>query len=68
MSVATFGDHFHVHLSLLLLAEGEGTWAGIAEPVGWGFAWWGIVLYWVAGILYAVQLRQLVAGRRAVAA
>jgi cardiolipin synthase len=46
---------------LLLLGEGTGTLATIAEPVGWAFAWWGTVLYWVAGILYAVQLRQLIA-------
>jgi cardiolipin synthase len=46
---------------LLLLADGDGTLARIAEPVGWGFAWWGIALYWVAGLLYAVQLRALLA-------
>ena len=46
---------------LLLLSEGTGTLATIAEPVGWAFAWWGAALYWVAGILYAVQLRQLIA-------
>jgi len=46
---------------LLLLAEGTGTLAAVAEPVGWAFALWGTALYWVAGILYAVQLRQLVA-------
>ena len=46
---------------LLLLGEGTGTLATIAEPVGWAFAWWGAALYWVAGILYAVQLRQLIA-------
>src|SRR6188768_2490980 len=46
---------------LLLLGDGTGTLATIAEPVGWAFAWWGAALYWVAGILYAVQLRQLIA-------
>ena len=49
---------------LLLLADGSGTWAEVARPVGWGFAWWGMVLYWVAGILYAVQLQGLLARRR----
>ena len=53
---------------LLLLAEGDGVWARIAEPVGWGFVIWGTALYWVAGVLYAMQLRQLVAGRRVVPA
>jgi cardiolipin synthase len=46
---------------LLLLADGDGAVAAAAQPIAWGFAWWGIVLYWVAGILYAVQLRMLVA-------
>ena len=53
---------------LLLLADGDSTAARIAEPIGWGFVWWGTVLYWVAGVLYALQLRQLLAARRAVAA
>ncbi|KGN38631.1 CDP-alcohol phosphatidyltransferase family protein [Knoellia subterranea] len=49
----------------LLMAEGDGWLASLARPIGWGFAWWGTVLYWVAGILYAVQLRQLIARRGA---
>jgi cardiolipin synthase len=53
---------------LLLLAQGESTWSRFAEPVGWAFAWWGTGLYWLAGILYAVQLCQLLAARRAVPA
>jgi cardiolipin synthase (CMP-forming) len=53
---------------LLLLAEGDSAWARVAEPVGWGFAWWGTALYWVSGILYAVQLRQLVGARPVVPA
>lgn len=42
---------------ILLLGDGTSTVANIAQPVGWAFAWWGTGLYWVAGILYAVQLR-----------
>ena len=53
---------------LLLLAEGDGVWARVAEPVGWGFAWWGTALYWVSAVLYALQLRQLLATRRVVPA
>ena len=53
---------------LLLLGAGHGAWARVAEPVGWGFAWWGTGLYWLAGILYGVQLRQLLAARRVVPA
>ena len=49
---------------LLLLAEGDSTLAIIAQPVGWAFAWWGTALYWLAGILYAVQLRQLIAAEQ----
>ncbi|HYN30624.1 MAG TPA: CDP-alcohol phosphatidyltransferase family protein [Dermatophilaceae bacterium] len=46
---------------LLLLADGDGAVARAAEPIGWGFAWWGTVLYWVSALLYAVQLRRLLA-------
>jgi cardiolipin synthase (CMP-forming) len=53
---------------LLLLGDGDGTAARIAEPIAWGFAWWGVTLYWLSGILYAVQLRRLLALDRAVAA
>jgi cardiolipin synthase len=53
---------------LLLLADGDSTVARIAEPVGWGFAWWGIVLYWLSGVLYAMQLQRLLAHERAVTA
>lgn len=49
---------------LLLIADGTGTFAQVARPIGWAFAWWGTVLYWVAGILYAVHLRSLISRRR----
>ena len=45
------------------LGVGDGALATIARPVGWGFAWWGTVLYWVAGILYAVQMGRLLRER-----
>ncbi|GAA1785335.1 CDP-alcohol phosphatidyltransferase family protein [Nostocoides veronense] len=48
---------------LLLLADGDGTLASIARPVGWGFAWWGIVLYWLAGLMYAASLRRYLRAR-----
>ncbi len=51
----------------LLLADGDGRLAEIARILGWGFAWWGIVLYWVAGLLYAVQLRRFMAAAGAAA-
>lgn len=40
---------------ILLLSTIEGTLGDIARPVGWAFAWWGVALYWLAAILYAVQ-------------
>jgi cardiolipin synthase len=45
----------------LLLAIRD-DWIGrIAEPIGWGFTWWGVALYWFAVVLYAVQARLVLA-------
>lgn len=44
---------------LLLLGDGDGTVATLANVFGWAFALWGIGLYWWAGILYAWQVRTL---------
>jgi cardiolipin synthase (CMP-forming) len=44
---------------LLLLGDGESTLATLAEVFGWAFAFWGIGLYWWAGVLYAWQVRKL---------
>jgi cardiolipin synthase len=41
---------------LLLLGDGEGVVATLANVFGWAFAGWGIGLYWWAGILYAWQV------------
>lgn len=46
-------------LPLLLLGDGTGTIANLAEVFGWAFAFWGVGLYWWAGILYAFQVRRL---------
>ncbi len=46
---------------LLLLGDGTSTFAEWALPIGWAFAWWGTVLYWIAGVMYIVQARQVVA-------
>jgi cardiolipin synthase (CMP-forming) len=45
---------------LLLLAGGTGTVAEFAEPIAWAFAWWGVGLYWWAGLLYLRQVIRLV--------
>jgi cardiolipin synthase len=44
---------------LLLLGEGEGAVPMLAQVFGWAFAFWGIGLYWWAGVLYAWQVRKL---------
>ncbi|WP_431729654.1 CDP-alcohol phosphatidyltransferase family protein [Verrucosispora sp. TAA-831] len=44
----------------LLLAATVPAASAVAGAMGWALAWWGLVLYWVAGALYVVQARQLV--------
>jgi cardiolipin synthase (CMP-forming) len=46
---------------LLLLGDGDGVLATLAQVFGWAFAIWGTGLYWWAGILYAWQVRKLLA-------
>lgn len=41
---------------LLLLGDGTGTLAGLADVFGWAFAIWGTGLYWWAGVLYGYQV------------
>ena len=44
---------------LLLLGDGSGTIADLANVFGWAFAIWGVGLYWWGGVLYAFQVRRL---------
>jgi cardiolipin synthase len=44
---------------LLLLGDGEGLVARLAQVFGWAFAFWGVGLYWWAGVLYAWQVYKL---------
>jgi cardiolipin synthase (CMP-forming) len=46
---------------LLLLGDGTGAIADLAFVFGWAFAIWGTALYWWAGLLYAWQVRVLLA-------
>jgi len=46
---------------LLLLGENDGVVGTMALVFGWAFAVWGIGLYWWAGVLYAWQVRKLLA-------
>ena len=48
---------------LLLLGDGTGVVATLADVFGWAFAVWGTGLYWWAGLLYAWQVRKLLADR-----
>ncbi|MGH3496487.1 MAG: CDP-alcohol phosphatidyltransferase family protein [Nocardioidaceae bacterium] len=46
---------------LLLLGDGTGKVASLANVFGWAFAIWGTALYWWAGVLYFWQVRKLLA-------
>ncbi len=48
---------------LLLLGDGDSLVARLAQVFGWAFAIWGMGLYWWAGLLYAWQVRRLMADR-----
>lgn len=45
---------------LLLLGDGTGNIAALANIFGWAFAIWGTGLYWWAGVLYLIQARRLI--------
>jgi cardiolipin synthase len=49
---------------VLLLAHDNAGARAVAGPAGWGLAWWGIVLYWVAGVLYVVQSAAVIRAAR----
>nr|WP_233600867.1 MULTISPECIES: CDP-alcohol phosphatidyltransferase family protein [Micromonospora] len=49
---------------ILLLAAAAPGAATVAGAIGWGLAWWGLVLYWVAGAMYVVQASRLVRAMR----
>ena len=51
-------------LPLLLLADVWPSAEGVILPLAWGFAYWGIGLYWVAGFVYLAQLRKLISLER----
>jgi cardiolipin synthase (CMP-forming) len=49
---------------VLLLAHAVSGARPVAWPVGWALAWWGLVLYWAAAVLYLVQATGLVRAAR----
>ena len=46
---------------LLLLGDGTGLLAEVSRVLGWAFTIWGVGMYWWAGVLYAWQVRTLLA-------
>jgi cardiolipin synthase len=44
----------------LLLAKASPAAAPVAGPIGWALAWWGLTLYWAAGVMYVIQTVRLV--------
>ncbi|RKR93187.1 CDP-diacylglycerol-phosphatidylglycerol phosphatidyltransferase [Micromonospora pisi] len=44
----------------LLLADAVPGAATAAGAIGWGLAWWGLVLYWAAGVFYLIQAARLI--------
>jgi len=50
---------------ILLLSSVEGVIGDVAQPLGWAFAWWGVGLYLLAAVLYAVQAAAVIRARSA---
>ncbi len=48
----------------LLLAHASAGAGPVAGPIGWALVWWGLVLYWVAAIMYLMQSAGLVRAAR----
>ncbi|MEV4811469.1 CDP-alcohol phosphatidyltransferase family protein [Micromonospora avicenniae] len=48
----------------LLLASAVPGATDVAGALGWGLAWWGLVLYWVAGAMYVIQASRLIRAAR----
>ncbi len=61
---ATFNLLYAFPMLLAALPERDDVLSTVFRPLGWAFATWGSVLYLYAGILYAVQVRQLVLADR----
>jgi cardiolipin synthase len=57
---ATFCLLFAFPMLLASLPGTDDLLATVCRPLGWAFAAWGSTLYWWAGVLYVVQVRQLV--------
>ena len=65
---ATFNLLYAFPMLLAALPGKDNAFADVFRPIGWAFAAWGSVLYLWAGVLYVVQVRQLVRADRDVGA
>ena len=62
---ATFNLLYAFPMLLAALPGNDGLLADVFRPLGWAFATWGSVLYLWAGVLYVVQVRQVLRDDRA---
>ncbi len=62
---ATFNLLYAFPMLLAALPGNDGLLAEVFRPIGWAFATWGSVLYLWAGVLYVVQVRQVLRDDRA---
>lgn len=62
---ATFNLLYAFPMLLAALPGRHDLLATVFRPLGWAFATWGSTLYWWAGVLYVVHLRQLLRAERA---
>ena len=65
---ATFNLLYAFPMLLAALPDRDDLLATVFRPLGWAFTAWGSVLYLLAGVLYAVQVRELVRAPAAVPA
>lgn len=61
---ATFNLLYAFPMLLAAVPGNEGLLADVFRPMGWAFATWGSVLYLWAGVLYVVQVRQVLRADR----
>jgi cardiolipin synthase (CMP-forming) len=64
---ATFNLLYAFPMLLAALPERDDLLSTVFRPLGWAFATWGSVLYWLAGLFYVVQVVRLVREERSTA-
>jgi len=50
---------------LLLIGAHDWAVSGVARPLAWAFVWWGTVFYLLSGVLYGMQVVQVIRADRA---